>query len=153
MGKRGPQPKPDQLKALEGNPGKRPINKEAPIADGRPECPPQVGEYGRLVWERVINSMPDRLYGTADTEMLAAYCVAAERHRDACVEISQNKYDGEGDRPSKWFPVMAQQATLIMQLGGKLGLDPVSRSSINMAPEKSVSKFGSLMAINGGRRT
>ena len=42
MGKRGPAPKPTELKRLQGNPGKRPLNKREPkpaIGQRTPNAP------------------------------------------------------------------------------------------------------------------
>ena len=157
MGKRGPQPKPHTLRALEGNPGRRPLNKAAPQAVGHPDCPAHLGKYAQGVWERVLGSMPPQLYGGADREILAAYCAAVEMHRAAYLKIRGGKEldDPTGDEteievPSKWFSVAAQQATLVINLGAKLGLDPASRSSINVPPARPVSKFAGLVGIQGG---
>lgn len=151
MGARGPQPKPQALKELEGNPGKKALNRSAPQALGEVVCPDTVKGYGRTVWRRIVDSMPEEIYGAADIELLAAYCLAVERFHEANAEIDRNRYGGEDGRPSKWFQVMAQQATLIAQLGGRLGLDPASRSSINVPDKRPTSKFAGLIGINGGR--
>ena len=143
---------------MDGNPARRPLNKSAPAANGLPECPSHLGAYGQEVWTRLLASMPPQLYGAADTEILAAYCDAVELRRAAVMKIRQGGElvdatpGQEVEAPSKWFAVVTQQANLIATLGSKLGLDPASRSSINVPPAEQASKFGNLMAISGGRK-
>lgn len=158
MGKRGPQPKPQELKHLEGNPGKRRVNKRAPKASGAPDCPEHLGEYARVVWQRVAQSMPLQLYKAADTDLLAAYCEAADLHKRA-VEAVREQGEvtaGESGAPyqNPWVSIQNKQAQLLASLGSRLGLDPATRSSINMPGEDDEadrSKFKGLVAIEGGR--
>lgn len=156
MGKRGPQPKPQELKQLEGNPGKRRTNKNAPKADGVPDCPEHLGEYARIVWERIARSMPPQLYKAADTDLLAAYCEAADLHKRAIEAVrEQGEVSvGESGAPyqNPWVSIQNKQAQLLASLGSRLGLDPATRSSINMPEEDDApSKFNGLVAIQGGR--
>lgn len=156
MGKRGPAPKPAELRRLEGNPGKRRLNPRAPQATGVPRCPAHLDDYGKTVWRRVVGAMPPRLYTAADREVLAAYCTAAALHRKAVLAIRREGAVavGEGGAPyqSPWVGIANRQAGLIASLGSKLGLDPSSRSTLNMpddGPPKS--KFARFTAIPGGR--
>jgi P27 family predicted phage terminase small subunit len=156
MGKRGPQPKPQEIKRLEGNPGKRRTNNSAPEPEGVPTCPAHLGSYGKAVWKRIAKSMPPKLYKAADRELLAAYCQAADLHKRA-VEAIRTEGEvsfGESGAPyqNPWVSIQNKQAQLLASLGSRLGLDPAARSSINMPEEdEAPSKFGGLVAIEGGR--
>ena len=156
MGKRGPQPKPQQIKQLEGNPGKRRVNKSAPNASGTPSCPSHLGAYGKAVWKRIIASMPPGLYTNADRELLAAYCDAADQHKRAVEAIRSEGEISVGEKgapyQNPWVSIRNKQAQLMATLGSRLGLDPSARNSLQApASEDNPSKFGKLVAIEGGR--
>lgn len=54
----GRKPKPTALKTLEGNPGKRKINKKEPIpGKGIPTCPEWLLPEAKLEWERLAAVM------------------------------------------------------------------------------------------------
>lgn len=155
MGARGPAPRSDVLRALDGNPGKHRINPDAAsLTIGMPVCPDYLGEYERGVWRRITDNMPSRLYGAGDTAILAAYCVAAGLHRKAVLEInvSGEVCTGEGGAPyqSPWISILNRQAALIATLGTRLGLDPAARNNVNIKPDAPVSKFAGLVGIRGG---
>ena len=51
---RGRRPKPTRMKALTGNPGKRPLNPhEAATRARAPECPPELSPVARQEWGRI----------------------------------------------------------------------------------------------------
>lgn len=156
MGKRGPAPKPQHLKQLEGNPGKRRINRAAPVCDGGLSMPDHLGEYARAVWGRIVEAMPPRLYSNCDRELLAAYCEAADLHRRAvmAVRVEGEVTVGESGAPyqNPWVSILNRQAQLLATLGTRLGLDPAARSSLAVPDaERPESKFEGLVAIKGGR--
>lgn len=155
MGKRGPQPKNSEIRRLEGNPGKRPLRKGVK-AGGSPDCPEHLGEYAQQVWDRLINSMPKALYTAADRELLAAYCIAADTHRQAVEALkTQNAVvTGANGAPyqNPWVSIQSKQAQLMASLGARLGLDPAARESLSApAEDQPESKFAGLVAINGGK--
>jgi P27 family predicted phage terminase small subunit len=153
--KTGRRPKPQQIKELEGNPGKRALNKDAPQASGAPLCPAHLGTYAKIVWTRIVASMPPRLYAGCDTDLLAAYCAAADLHRKAVVALQAEGevVEGQSGAPyqNPWVSIQNKQAVLMASLGSRLGLDPAARSSLAMPDEKPASKFAGLVAINGGK--
>lgn len=148
-------PKPKLIKELEGNPGRRPINQDAPPTLGSPACPDYLDDYEREIWNRITDNMPSRLYGAVDTSILAAYCRAAGLHRKATIEmrVSGEVVTGEGGAPyqSPWISILNRQAALIATLGTRLGLDPASRNNLSVKPDGPVSKFAGLVGIKGGR--
>lgn len=156
MGKRGPQPKPQMIKELEGNPGRRALNKEAPEATGRPVCPQYLTPYAKTVWRRILDAMPPKVYAACDSHLLAAYCSAADLHKRS---VEALKTEGEvatgangAPYQNPWVSIQNKQAQLLATLGSRLGLDPASRSSLNLpAEEKPKGKFGNLIGIKGGR--
>lgn len=81
MGQRGPQPKPANLRLIEGNKGKRPIdldgvNPEVEI----PDIPRQLGRAAKKEWKRIAPELAKlRLISKIDRTALALYCQAAGR--------------------------------------------------------------------------
>ncbi len=60
MGLRGPAPKPDAVKALEGNPGKRPLKEKDPYAlrfDKPPKPPPGLLDDAKKIWKRMAKPL------------------------------------------------------------------------------------------------
>lgn len=155
MGKRGPQPKPKTIKDLEGNPGKRKINRSSPVAKGGPSCPTYLTGYALTVWRRIVNSMPPKLYNACDSQLLAAYCCAADMHKKAVESIREEGEIAHGGKgapyQNPYVSIMNKQAQLMATIGSRLGLDPAARSSLQVPEEKPKSKFADLVPIKGGQ--
>lgn len=72
----GRKPKPTAVKKLEGNPGKRKLNKKEPIpAKGMPECPDWLLPEAKKEWERLADLMNQMgVLTEVDMAAFAAYC-------------------------------------------------------------------------------
>lgn len=81
MGTRGPQPKPHNLRVLEGNKGKRPL--ELPGINPKvevPDCPKFLGRAAKKEWKRITPELVDlKLISKIDMAALAIYCQAVGR--------------------------------------------------------------------------
>jgi P27 family predicted phage terminase small subunit len=158
MGARGPAGKTTKQKLLEGNPGKTklPTDYVEPVGDVR--RPDHIDGYAAEVWERVVAAMPPGVYKATDTGLLAAYCLACARQRDAVYRV---KLEGEvitvngqyGPKPVRnpWAVMLTEANAQIASLGTKLGLDPIARESIKAPKNPGSGKFGALVGINGGK--
>lgn len=157
MGKRGPKPKPPELARIEGNPGKRPINEDAPQPTGRPLPPDYLEDYAVEVWHRVTGSMPEKIYTAADQDLLAAYCIAAALHREAAIELKTEGIvipgDGEGrSYVNPCVKVLNEAAQKMAVIGSRLGLDPTARATLKVPKDEAPkSKFEGLVAFPGGQ--
>ena len=156
MGKRGPQPKPADVKRLEGNPGKRRVNRAAPVPVGTLTCPAHLGSYAKAVWKRVVSAMPPGLYTAAERELLAAYCEAADMHKRAVLAIREGGEicTGQGGAlyQNPWVSILNRQAQLLATLGTRLGLDPAARQGLRVEQdERPKSKFEGLVSFPGGK--
>ena len=82
----GPPPKPIEMKLLEGNPGKRKLNKNAPMPERiiSLKCPKFIGKYGRQEWQRITSDLSrlNMLTGV-DQGALEMYCQTYQKWRDA----------------------------------------------------------------------
>ena len=142
MGRRGPPPKPTALKLVQGNPGKRPLNRKEPTPPaGPPECPADLSPAARAHWEQVVPRLKAMgVLSAADQDALAVYCESYARWRAAQNFIVKNGevYPIKNDRGEvirlKLFP----QARLAQQLlhsvrvyQQEFGLTPSARSRVH----------------------
>lgn len=78
---KGRKPKPTVLKQQDGNPGRRPINVDEPIAiPGMPDCPPHLDDEARAEWCRTGPLLvKERRMSPSYRAIFAEYCVAWSR--------------------------------------------------------------------------
>src|SRR5262249_24203189 len=90
---RGRRPKPTRLKALTGNPGKRPLNSaELNPEPAVPECPAELGPVARREWDRLVGELAAlRLLTNLDRAALAAYCGAHSLSAQAVEAIHKHR--------------------------------------------------------------
>ena len=88
---RGRRPKPSRMKALTGNPGKRPLNPHEPRPEpAAPECPPELGPTAREEWDRLTAQLSKlNLITHLDRGALATYCGAYALWAEAMVQIQK----------------------------------------------------------------
>lgn len=138
MARRGPKPKPPHLKALAGNPGRRPLQPGATsgrIRRGRPDRPRELdGEAGRE-WDRVAEVLDEAgVLAGADRGILAAYCLAVADMLAARAEIVAN---------GRWLRVPVQNAR-----GEVLGERVVEHPAVKLL-DKASSRVGKLASELG----
>jgi phage terminase small subunit len=82
---RGRKPKPTHLKLVQGNPGRRPLNKqEAKPRRTVPTCPGHLNAVARREWRRVVPLLAEcGLLTEVDRAPRAAYCQAWGRWVEA----------------------------------------------------------------------
>lgn len=82
MGQRGPQPKPVELKLLQGNPGNRPIDLSSMFRPevGGPTIPKWLSAGARKVWKRLLPELLRyNLIATVDQDAFAMLCQTSAR--------------------------------------------------------------------------
>ena len=135
---RGRKPKPTKLKELNGNAGKRALNKNEPKFDritniDPPEwLEPLAGE----MWERVVPQLcANDLLTVGDLHNVEAFCTAYARWRQSQIEI--NNYGVVVPHPETGVlqknpavTVMTETARQLVTFGSLLGLDPSSRARL-----------------------
>jgi len=147
MGIKGRKPKPIEIKKLEGNPGKRPLNQNAPqppisIAH---QPPGHLDKIARAEWVRLADELAELdLLTSWDWATFATYCeayslwVRARKKLEAegyVLEMGAKNYQA----PSPWVAIMTQARRDVVRIGGLLGLNPSERSRLNV---KKTSKKG-----------
>lgn len=162
MGTRGPQPKPNLIKLVTGNPGKRPLN----LADGVnpevavPDAPKHLCAEARKEWKRItVELLELGLISRIDRAALALYCqawghmVMLEQSLGGRVATEMARADGVAPDPARAFYFVtdkgyqAQTVTvqLINTLRGQVatylkafGMDPSSRSRVTVSSNQGV---------------
>ena len=142
---RGRKPKPTHLRLVQGNPGKRPLNKREPKPKGRlTQAPAFFSEAQRSIWDYAIQHAPHGLLTMLDRDVLVVWCVACELQRRA-IE-AQAKIDAAGGVPllsrtpeghyvqSPYLPIINRQGQLMLKAAAELGFTPSSRSRIEIDP-------------------
>lgn len=162
MTKRGPKPKPTNLRIFEGNPSRRALNEHEPQSDLPAVKPSAVGmdEIASLEWDRVLAAMPPGIYSALDTGALATYALAWSLLVKSQKEIDEHgvterlfKQTRDGDVLLVGVSVnpavrtwKAASETLV-KMTDRLGLNPSVRTRLQV-PQKGSrpeSKFAGLL--------
>lgn len=141
----GRRPKPTVLKLVEGNPGKRAINKTEPKPKREiPSCPAHLDDSGKVAWGR-LSVLLDRMGVLTEADSFAL-----ERLCDCYTDILECRQliatDGrtytvetkEGEILIKGNPAVAQLRAADAQFKSYLiefGLTPAARSKVNVTPD------------------
>lgn len=149
MGLRGPQPKPLQLRKLEGNPSKRKINDKEPAPRGSAARPDFVTGVAAEEWDRAVAAMPPGFYTAADVPVLTVYCLAWVMYRNSLAQVAREGMTSTGSTGQKVahpaLAVAAKQAEIILRAADRLGMSPTARTRLEIKDEAPVSKFDGLL--------
>ncbi len=136
MGARGPKGTPLALKVLNGNPGKRPLNRNAPRPKNKPTMPAGMSEPAKAVWAEVI-----RDYGATgvltglDSHILRGYCECVVRYSHAASLLESSGPLVKGARQgelvkSPMHQVVRDEAELMIRFADRLGCTPSARNAL-----------------------
>lgn len=146
---RGRKPKPTRIKALTGNPGKRPLNADEMRPEPEiPECPPELSDAAKVEWIRLTTELGKfRIITALDRAALASYCSAYGMWLEATQAV---KAHGLMVKSPNGFPVQSpyvsianRQAEIMMRLAAEFGFTPASRGRISTPKEKDIDLFSS----------
>jgi P27 family predicted phage terminase small subunit len=162
--RKGPAPLPTHLKLLRGNPGQRALSKGEPMPTQPPEPPDPPHDltgYAREEWDRIIVEVFRlRLVTSVDIQVLAAYCDAYARWRNARETLAAMaerdpitrgqivKTQSGGAAPNPLVFMAAAAARDMVRFAAEFGLSPAARTRINAvdATGGKPSKFAGLLA-------
>lgn len=139
---RGRKPKPTKLKELQGNPGKRALNKNEPqfkeiLAVEPPEWLPELAVQ---MWQTVVPELlANKILTVADLHNVEVFCVAYARWREAEQEIKENGLTIVTEKSVIKNPavtVVNESLRQMVQFGSLLGLDPSSRVRLTSGGQK-----------------
>lgn len=132
----GRRPKPTAIKLLEGNPGKRELNKYEPKPEKKmPVCPDWLEPEAKNEWRRLAKVMGDMgILTDIDQKAFATYCQCYARWRNAEEFLSQ--HGTVFKTPSGYIQQLPQvriahdYSKQMMRIASEFGLTPASRSRI-----------------------
>ena len=127
------------MKILEGNPGRRPLNKKEPKPTGMPTCPRHLSKEAKAEWRRIAKELKTiGLLTTVDRAALAAYC----QHWAHWVEAEQKLQEdgislvyrspGGMYRKNPWLQVADEAMKGMLSFLGEFGMTPSSRTRIQV---------------------
>jgi len=152
----GRHAKPTALKVIQGNPGKRKLNKNAPSPDALthvPEPPDWFGEIAKNIWRQVAPWLIEaRILTGTDTHNLEAFCMAYQRWREAQDDITKNGIIVMGAKQEIKNPACTVSNETLRQMaayGGALGLDPAARARLKPGGEQKPDN--PFTALRGGK--
>lgn len=108
MATRGRKPKPTELKLLEGNPGKRPVNEKEPSPKKQePHCPSWLETEAKKEWKHMSKTLDAlRVLTQVEGAAFAGYCQAYARWKEA--EEFVNKHGTIFKTPSGYIQQVPQ---------------------------------------------
>ena len=134
--RRGRKPIPTEIKILEGNPGKRPLNTHEPKPLKKaPPCPKWLEAEAKKEWRRLAKALEAMgVLTEADMAAFAGYCQSYARWKEAEGRITDR---GLVIRTPSGYPqqvpyisIAQQYLKLMQQFAEQLGLTPAARSRI-----------------------
>lgn len=136
MGKRGPAPKPTNMRLLHGDRKDRINFNEPQPRSVLPEPPIDMTDDAREVWIYTIKELgPMRIATAADRDALAAYCEAVSLHRRATRLLANSEILIKGQKGNVVRnPAVQMQrdaASTMKAFAAEFGLTPRSRAEFS----------------------
>lgn len=128
MATRGRKPKPTAIKLLEGNPGKRPLNRSGPVPpDGGVDCPAWLLPEAKKAWARIASLLTTLgLLTLLDVTALAGYCQTYARWKHAKKQLSQSGDQIPGaagkPQPNPYLAIESKCAATMKSLATGFGI-------------------------------
>ena len=146
----GRRPLPTALKLIQGNPGKRPINKDEPKPEIKaPTCPPHLSRPAKNEWKRIVPILTNLgIMTKVDRAAIAAYCQSYGRWVEA-----ENKVQERGDVvkttngnivTNPYLSVANRAMDNMRKFLVEFGMTPSSRSRISADKKESSSEYDNL---------
>lgn len=150
------------MKILQGNPGKRPLNRAEPRPTAKiPSCPKTLTGEARKEWRRVTRELAALgLVTTIDRAVLALYCQAWGRWVDAEAQLAklgperwtfttENGFEGQ----TPWLGIANKAASEVRKLAAEFGMTPSSRSRVTVTKAEEVDPYEAFRSRRAPERT
>lgn len=130
--KRGPKPKPNVLRVLDGS--TLPINENAPEpSPGSPVPPPTLSRESADEWNRLVPALDAvGLLSTVDRGQLVIVCDAWAQYAQATRSLRELGPLVTPQRASPWLKIQQDAAKLYNRLASEFGLSPGSRMTLKV---------------------
>lgn len=138
---RGPKPKPTVVKILNGNPGKRPLNKSEPKPEGvLKTAPPSLTPDQVIIWKNTLKIAPKGLFTLVDSAVVERFCVALDMHKKANFQLAaRGSLTVIEDGKIKVAPevnIIAKTDAMLRACTASMGFDPSSRSRLHLEDDR-----------------
>jgi P27 family predicted phage terminase small subunit len=135
---RGRKPKPTEIKRIEGNPGKRPLNDAEPVMDAKlPNAPTHLSAEAQKEWRRIGHDLLDAgLMSKIDRAALASYCQSWARWVEAETQLKKHgpivKSPSGYPIQNPWLSIANKAMAQMLKVLPEFGMTPSSRSRIRI---------------------
>lgn len=135
---RGRKAKPTAVKELEGNPGKRKLNKQEPKPETAiPACPPHIKGVARTEWTRITTELHAlKIIARIDRAALVAYCQAWADYVKACKKVEKEGEviisDKGGMYQNPWVSIKNSSMDRLVKISAEFGMTPSSRARVKV---------------------
>lgn len=154
----GPAPMPTKLKVLRGErrPSRLNDREPQPLMDA-PRMPVDLDATARAVWDRVMETQAPDVILAAHRDIMRLYCEAVVRYEESAAMLRKSgplmidRHHGGAPVKSPLHQIVRDNASLVRQLAGDLGLTPSAISTIRTAPKSNDSTMAGL--LQSKRRT
>lgn len=137
------QPKPAELKMLQGNPGKRAMRTNdalAPLEYGYVEPARPLGEVGQEFWDSIFGAGEMWISIKTDTQLVLMICEAYDRRE----KLRELFWQDPSDRPVNMSLMEIEKQ--IMSGLSLLGFSPADRTRLGLVSAKTKTKLEELLA-------
>lgn len=134
----GRKPVPTYLKVLEGNPGKRPINKKEPLPKlNIPPCPAHLSQSAKAEWKRITQRLLKlKVISDLDKAALAGYCHYYGELSGLTKDVRAEGYTVTTDKgnivQNPKVGALNTAYNMMLKFGVEFGLTPSSRSRLQI---------------------
>lgn len=152
---RGRKPKPTTVKEMQGNPGKRPLNRDEPKPAGTLREPPEwFDKEHKEIWNRALACCPKGLMRKLDWSVLEVWVCAYIQHKEAAELLRTEPYLVEtvsgGVRANPLVAIQRTAAQTLIKTAEQMGFTPSSRSRIVLEKVKPEATDGNDQEESGG---
>jgi P27 family predicted phage terminase small subunit len=153
----GRPPKPTAVRAAEGNPGKRKLNRaELRQAVVAPKMPKKLSDEAKADWRRLARLFLERgIIRPEDQDQLANLCEAIATLREARSALADMPVKqrlmlkvGQGFQANPLLYIIRDQVRMINRIGAEFGLSPAARTRLTF--DEQASDADDLEAMLGG---
>lgn len=131
---RGRKPDPPEIRAVKGNPSRRPMPKKVMrVVEAMLSPPEWMTSEQKIEWHYLLAHAPAGVLGALDKGVLTGYVVASVIHRHACAQYQKIGVlikTPNGPIANPCINVITKQAALMKMLAAEMGFTPSSRSKI-----------------------
>ncbi len=137
----GRPPKSSALKLIEGNKGKRSLNKQEPDPPYLNDlsAPDWLPANAKTVWDEIVPHLRvARMLSTVDVPMLCKGCIAIAQYRVASKKLGDAlvvEGDGKPAQLNQWMVAQSMAFKQAMAVFQQFGMSPAARTRLAIQPQ------------------